>query len=81
MNLFSYRDYTEEDLVYVYSLFFSDNINDYLKLNNLNTMYEENIFTYIKNNLCSVSSRLLIEVFDATVKLLNTQYNINILLD
>lgn len=74
------RDYTEEDLVYLYSLSFSHDIGTTLVEKKITNIHEEKVYIYIKKVLsCVISTRLLIEIFDATLKLLEEKYNLNIL--
>lgn len=73
------RDYTEEDLVYLYSLSFSHDIGTTLVEKKITNIHEEKVYIYIKKVLRAVSTRLLIEIFDATLKLLEEKYNLNIL--
>ena len=79
--MLSSRDYTEEDLVYLYSLSFSHDIGTTLVEKKITNIHEEKVYIYIKKVLSVVSTRLLIEIFDATLKLLNDKYHISILSD
>lgn len=73
------RDYTEEDLVYLYSLSFSHDIGTTLVEKKITNIHEEKVYIYIKKVLSVASTRLLIEIFDATLKLLEEKYHLNIL--
>lgn len=80
MHMLGSRDYTEEDLVYLYSLSFSHDIGTTLVEKKITNIHEEKVYIYIKKVLsCVISTRLLIEIFDATLKLLEEKYNLNIL--
>lgn len=79
MHMLGSRDYTEEDLVYLYSLSFSHDIGTTLVEKKITNIHEEKVYIYIKKVLSAVSTRLLIEIFDATLKLLEEKYNLNIL--
>jgi len=79
VHMLGSRDYTEEDLVYLYSLSFSHDIGTTLVEKRITNIHEEKVYIYIKKILSCVSTRLLIEIFDATLKLLEEKYNLNIL--
>lgn len=74
-----FNDYTEEDLVYVYSLSFSHTIRTTLNNKNISSISEIVIYNYIYKVLKHLNSRLIIEIFDATIKLLKSNSSINIL--
>ena len=74
-----FNDYTEEDLVYVYSLSFSHTIRTTLNNKNISSISEIVIYNYIYKVLKHLNSRLIIEIFDATIKLLKSNSSINII--
>ena len=74
-----FNDYTEEDLIYVYSLSFSHTIRTILTNKNISSISESSIYNYIYKVLNHLSSRLIIEIFDATIKLLKSNSSINII--
>ena len=74
-----FNDYTEEDLIYVYSLSFSHTIRTTLNNKNISSISEIVIYNYIYKVLNHLNSRLIIEIFDATIKLLKSNSSINII--
>ena len=74
-----FNDYTEEDLIYVYSLSFSHTIRTTLNNKNISSISEIVIYNYIYKVLKHLNSRLIIEIFDATIKLLKSNSSINII--